>query len=87
MKSKYLAMLAAVGLWTGQAWAEESMAIKAAAYNADEKVLTITFGDDSQYQYAEVRDTTYKELLNSESQGEYFNKNIRGKYKTTKISD
>jgi lysyl-tRNA synthetase, class II len=86
MKFKYLAMLAAVGLWVGQALADGSP-LKEATYNEEAKVLTVSFDDGTKYEYAGVPKATYDDLQKAESKGEYFNKNIRGTYAAKKISE
>ncbi len=85
MKLKHLAILAALSLWAGQIFAAESSLLKAVTYDPDNRVLRITFADGSQYDYAEVKEATYNELLEASSQGDYFNDKIRNKFKTTKV--
>ena len=88
MKMKYMAaLLAAAGLWIGQAFAGEDSTLGATSYDAESKVLTVSFSDGDKYAYAEVPQATVDELNKAESKGEYFNKNIRGKYTATKVSE
>ena len=44
------------------------------------RVLEILFESGRVYQYYDVPENIYQEMLTSESKGKYFNANIRGKY-------
>jgi hypothetical protein len=44
------------------------------------RVLEIQFESGRIYQYFDVPEDVYNEMLNAESKGKYFNSNIRGKY-------
>lgn len=86
MKCKWLAMVAALTLSVGVATAKDARTLGEATYNAETKVLTVSFSDGKTYEYADVPAETYEALQSAESRGEYFNKNIRGKYKASKVS-
>lgn len=63
----------------------ESTLIKSVAYDADTQVLTLVFvNNDETYEYANVPEEVYKDLMAAESKGSYFAKNIKGKYEFTK---
>ncbi len=86
MKFKSLAIIAAIGLWVGQAMAaEKEFNLNTTSYNAETKVLTVTFKDGKKYDYADVPQTVVDEMDKAESKGNFFNKNIRGKYKHSKV--
>lgn len=53
-------------------------------YDSDKKLLTLNF-NGSKYEYKDVSEETYKELINAESIGKYFLKNIKGKYEHERI--
>ncbi len=44
------------------------------------RVLEIEFENGRIYQYYNVPEDIYEEMLGSESKGKYFNANVRGKY-------
>jgi lysyl-tRNA synthetase class 2 len=59
----------------------ESSSIQAIDYHKADKCLDVYFKDGKQIQYLQVPERVYKEFLESESVGRYFNFNIRNKYK------
>ncbi len=44
------------------------------------RVLEIQFGSGRIYQYYDVPEDIYDEMLSADSKGKYFNSHIRGKY-------
>lgn len=52
-------------------------------YCADTMVLEIAFHKGSVYQYFDVSEAVYLELMHAESVGKYFNANIRKSYRYT----
>lgn len=53
----------------------------------ENNVLEIEFLDGKEvYQYSQVPEQEYNELMNAESHGKYFNQNIKNKYQYEKIS-
>jgi hypothetical protein len=60
-----------------------SAAIEDIQYNAETKELTVVFKRGT-YVYQGVPAEVYEALKNSESQGTYYRKEIRGKYTSTK---
>lgn len=78
--------LAASLTWAVGAYADEDANLDV-SYSETSKELTIKFNDGSKYTYADVSAETAADLQKAESKGEYFNKNIRGKYKATKVTE
>lgn len=64
----------------------ESSTIDELYYNLEERKLIVTFKNGSKYQYDDVSEDVFKELISAESVGKYFTANIRNKYTTTKLS-
>lgn len=68
-----------------QAQAVESSLLKSVAYDAATSTLTVVMVEDNAaYEYKNVPESVYKELMAAESKGTYFVKNIKGKYEFTK---
>ena len=65
----------------------DSSKILAFKYNFEKKELSVIFSDGSQYVYYEVPKYEYNRLKVSDSQGKYFNVNIRLKFKYEKAPD
>lgn len=49
-------------------------------------VLTVTFANGGQYEYADVPQEQAEAFANAESPGKYFAKEIKGKYEFKKVS-
>ena len=49
------------------------------------RVLEIQFESGKVYQYFDVPEDVYEDMLNAESKGKYFNSHIRGKYNYQEI--
>ncbi|MEP7286385.1 MAG: KTSC domain-containing protein [Chloroflexota bacterium] len=49
------------------------------------RVLEIEFESGRIYQYYDVPEAIYEEMLKAESKGKYFNSHIRGKFKYQEI--
>jgi KTSC domain len=49
------------------------------------RVLEIQFESGRVYQYFGVPENVFREMLNAESKGKYFNAHIRGKYRYQEI--
>ncbi len=87
MKRNLLAALVvAVGLLAGQAFAEEG-SLGSVSYDAEKKVLTVVFEKGGTYEYADVSQEVADEVLKAESKGEAFNKAVKGKFTAKKISE
>jgi hypothetical protein len=60
--------------------------IKDTAYNAETKVLSITFTNGDVYEYAAVPKETADALAAAEHKGHFFHKEIKGKFEAKKVS-
>jgi hypothetical protein len=49
------------------------------------RVLEVQFESGRVYQYFDVPEDVYNEMLNAESKGRYFNSHIRGRYNYQEI--
>lgn len=58
----------------------DSSAIRAVEYDARTHVLTVQFTSMQVYDYLDVPESEYLGLLNAESKGSYFSRNIRDRY-------
>lgn len=63
----------------------ESSTISSIGYDYDEQTLEVEFKNGGVYQYFEVPENIYKELLNADSHGVYFSSHIRNEYKFLKL--
>lgn len=63
-----------------------SSAIRKVIYNKKTKTLEVIFVKGTVYDYASVEKSVFFDLLNSESQGAFFVKNIRNNYEFVKLS-
>jgi hypothetical protein len=63
----------------------DSSNIDAIGFDAFAKKLRIRFKSGETYEYDTVPQTVHNELMNANSHGSYFNKNIRDKYPTKKL--
>ena len=64
----------------------DSSNILAIGYSEKDRELVIDFKGGTTYFYGGVDKGTYEELLNAESKGKYFHKNIKGNYEFNKKS-
>lgn len=51
----------------------------------EKEILTVVFCNGSVYEYYNIPEKTFKDLLNAESHGSYLAKNIKGHFKYTRI--
>lgn len=58
----------------------DSVNIHAVGYDVKRKILRVRFRDGSEYEYANVSQGKYTELVNAPSIGVHFAAHIRGKY-------
>ena len=58
----------------------ESTALKSVGYNPDERLLETELITERIYQYKEVPEVIYHNLMKAESLGRYYNKYIRDEY-------
>lgn len=54
-------------------------------YDADTKTLEVEFRENRVYQYAQVPQNAYDDLMNASSRGSHFSRHIRDKYQTKRI--
>lgn len=59
--------------------------LKFASYDTLTKILTISFNNESIYEYYNIPWEVFARLRSAESQGKYFNKEIAKNYKYKKI--
>ena len=57
-----------------------SSALAEAGYDTDTMILTITFNNGRSYDYHDVPEEVYDELVSDPSPGRYLNERIRGVY-------
>jgi hypothetical protein len=55
-------------------------------WSKDTSILTLAFSTGSLWEYYDVPFEMYDQLLNAESQGNYFNLNIRNTFQAKRIS-
>jgi hypothetical protein len=58
----------------------ESQSIASVGYHRRAKILEIEFRNGGIYQYSDVPIATYKKFLRAESKGQFFQREIRGRY-------
>ncbi len=54
--------------------------LRAVGYDAAAQTLEIEFQNGRVYQYSDVPEDVYRELMSAESHGQYFNDNIKDDY-------
>ena len=54
-------------------------------YDAENEILEIEFKHGGIYQYFDVPENVYDELMNADSQGVYFSANIKNEYEFEKM--
>ena len=73
----------------GQFWtapvALQSSLLAGAAYNHSSAILRLEFCSGAVYQYFEVPRQTYEDLLDAESKGAYFNRQIRNTFRCAQL--
>ena len=62
-----------------------SSSLAAIGYDADTQTLTVEFRKSGTYEFFEVPESIYQELMSAGSHGEYFGRNVRGKYRYAKV--
>lgn len=63
----------------------KSSEIKSIGYDNESKVLELEFKSGAVYQYANVAENIYKELISADSIGGYFNRYIRDSHQGYKM--
>jgi hypothetical protein len=61
-----------------------SSSLAAIGYDTESQILTVEFRKSGTYEFFDVPESAYQELMSSGSHGEYFARNIRGKYRYAK---
>ncbi|MCY4258545.1 MAG: KTSC domain-containing protein [bacterium] len=62
-----------------------SSSLVSVGYDAANATMEIEFAKGRVYQYAQVREESYRALMSASSIGSHFHHHIRDKYPTTKI--
>lgn len=63
----------------------DSTNLSAVGYDSENKILTIEFNDGGLYEYYDVPQNIYDELMSASSKGSFFHRFIRDAYRTVKI--
>ena len=63
-----------------------SSSISSIGYDESTQTLEIEFSDGAIYQYLGVIPKIYKEIMDADSSGKYFHKNIKNIYNYSKVS-
>lgn len=63
----------------------ESSNLASIGYDAESEILEIEFNHGGIYQYFDVPENVYEELMNADSHGVYFSANIRNDYEYQKL--
>lgn len=64
----------------------KSSQLQEVEYDSETSKLIVTFNNGSKYSYDDVPEKVFIELVSAPSIGSYFIKNIKSKYKYTKIA-
>lgn len=62
----------------------DSSTIQTIGYDPDAKTLHVTFHSGGQYTYHDVPAETHKDLMESESKGNFLHQNIKGNHRFSK---
>lgn len=63
----------------------ESSNLASIGYDAENEILEVQFNHGGVYQYFDVPQNVYEELMNADSHGVYFSANIRNDYQYEKM--
>jgi uncharacterized protein len=63
----------------------ESSNIESIGYDSKSQTLEIEFLNGTIYQYFDVPEKVFEELMGADSQGRYLNANIKGIYRYSKV--
>jgi len=63
----------------------QSSNIRSVGHDANSSTLEIEFNSGSVYQYLNVPESEYKNLMSASSKGRYLNRNIKGSYQDIRI--
>ncbi len=65
----------------------ESSNIKAIGYQPSTKKLFVRFKNNTLYEYADVPQSTFDELSDAHSKGQYFSRSIRNVFEASKVEE
>lgn len=65
--------------------AVESSNLASIGYDAENEILEVEFNHGGVYQYFDVPQDVYAELMNADSHGKYFSANIRNDFEYKKM--
>ena len=63
----------------------ESSNLASIGYDVNSEILEVEFKHGGVYQYSDVPEKVYEELMNADSHGVYFSANIRNEYEYKKL--
>lgn len=63
----------------------ESSNLKSVGYDISQVILEVEFHHGAIWQYSDVMESTYHEMMSAASIGTYFNANIKGKYPENRV--
>jgi hypothetical protein len=63
----------------------ESSNIASIGYDSENEILEVEFNHGGVYQYSDVPQDVYEELMSADSHGKYFSANIRNDYEYEKL--
>ncbi len=63
----------------------DSSDINSIGYDSSTQILEIEFNSGGIYQYYNVSDSTFNELMSADSKGKYFNQFIKSQYNFKKL--
>lgn len=63
----------------------DSSNLVSVGYDSDSLTLEIEFKGDRVYQYFDVPETLYQELMQASSKGTFFSENVRDQYRYTRL--
>ena len=63
----------------------DSTDIKSVGYDPATKILEIEFHSGGIYQYLDVPDMVYSDLMNADSKGKYFHRHVKNVYNHRKV--
>lgn len=63
----------------------QSSNLRAVAYDEASQTLGVIFHNGSEYHYANVPKTVVSDMLSSPSTGQFFSRNVKGVFVTTRV--
>ena len=65
----------------------ESATVKTLSYVSSTGTLEVTFKNKNSYQYKQVPQTVFDDLVNAASKGSYINSNVKGTYAYENVTE